>query len=96
MSITYKEYLTKRKPYQELGHILLLEMKHACLFYKPGKGKTYPTIDAIRDINQNMFGDAKVLILSTANAVKNMWYDEIVPQNILPKNTLIMSFTKAI
>ena len=67
MSITYKEYLTKRKPYQELGHILLLEMKHACLFYKPGKGKTYPTIDAIRDINQNMFGDAKVLILSTAS-----------------------------
>lgn len=96
MSVTYYEYCTKRKPYQELGHVLLLEMKHACLFYKPGKGKTYPTIDAIRDIDKNMYGQAKVLILSTANAINNMWYAEIVPQKILPKNTLLLSFTKAI
>ena len=92
----YDEYLTKRKPYQEKGFTFLLERKHACLFYQPGKGKTYPCIDAIRDIDKKMNGQAKVLILSTADAVKNMWLTEIEPQHILPKNTLILSFTSAI
>ena len=46
----YKDYLENKRGYQELGSLLLLERKHACLFYKPGKGKTYPCIDAIRDI----------------------------------------------
>lgn len=92
----YKDYLNNRKPYQEIGHLFLLERKHAYLFYKPGKGKTYPTIDAIRDIDDEMHGQAKVLILSTADAIKNMWEAEIVPQNILPKNTVLMSFNSAI
>jgi SNF2 family DNA or RNA helicase len=92
----YNEYLKCKRPYQEIGHTLLLEQKHACLFYKPGKGKTYPTIDAIRDINDSMNGNAKVLILSTADAIKNMWNAEIVPQNILPKNTVLMTFNSAI
>lgn len=92
----YQEYLTKKKPYQEIGHTFLLERKHAYLFYKPGKGKTYPTIDAIRDIDRDMNYNAKVLILSTADAIKNMWEAEIVPQNILPKNTVLMSFNSAI
>ena len=35
----YSEYLENRKPYQEYGYWFLLERKHACLFYKPGKGK---------------------------------------------------------
>ena len=94
--MTYQEYLKNKRPYQEFGHLFLLEQKHACLFYKPGKGKTYPTIDAIRDINASMNGNAKVLILSTADAIKNMWNAEIVPQNILPKNTVLMSFNSAI
>lgn len=93
---TYSEYLKLKKPYQADGHVLLLERKHACLFYKPGKGKTYPTIDALRDIDAAMQGNAKVLILSTANAVTKMWELEIEPQKILPKHTVIMSFTKAI
>lgn len=92
----YSEYLEKRKPYQEYGYWFLLERKHACLFYKPGKGKTYPCVDAVRDVDKTLKGNARVLILSTADAVKNMWNAEIVPQNILPKNTVIMSFTSAI
>ena len=92
----YNEYLEKRKPYQEYGFLFLLEKKHACLFYKPGKGKTYPSIDAMREVDKIKNGKANVLILSTADAVNNMWNTEIVPQNILPKNTIIMSFNKAI
>ena len=94
--MTYQEYLKCKRPYQESGHMFLLEQKHACLFYKPGKGKTYPTIDAIRDVDASMNGNAKVLILSTADAIKNMWNSEIVPQNILPKNTVLMTFNSAI
>ena len=91
----YEEYLTKRKSYQEAGHLFLLERKHACLFYKPGKGKTYPCIDALRDVAKSK-PTCKVLILSTADAIKNMWNAEIVPQNILPKDTVLMSFNSAI
>ena len=92
----YAEYLTKRRDYQERGHLFLLERKHACLFYKPGKGKTYPCIDALRDVDESKNYRANVLILSTANAIKNMWEAEIVPQNILPRNTVLMSFNSAI
>jgi SNF2 family DNA or RNA helicase len=91
----YVEYLSKRKSYQEAGHIFLLERKHACLFYKPGKGKTFPCIDAVRDVAKSK-KDCKVLVLSTADAIKNMWNAEIVPQNILPNNTVLMSFNSAI
>ena len=92
----YSEYLTKRRDYQERGHLFLLERKHACLYYKPGKGKTYPCIDAMRDVDASKNSKANVLILSTANAIKNMWQAEIVPQNILPKNTVLMSLNSAI
>lgn len=92
----YSEYLTCKKPYQEAGYLFLLERKHACLFYKPGKGKTFPAIDAIRDIDKTKNGKARVLILSTADAIKNMWEAEIAPQNILPTNTVMMSFNSAI
>ena len=92
----YNDYLNNKRPYQEDGVLLLLERKHACLFYKPGKGKTFPTIDAIREIDKSKNGKAKVLILSTADAIKNMWNAEIVPQNVLPADTVTMSFTAAI
>lgn len=88
----YSQYLNGRKQYQEDGVMLLLRKKHACLFYKPGKGKTYPTIEAVREIAMNK----KVLILSTADAIKNMWQMEIVPQNILPKDTTLMTFSSAV
>ena len=77
----YEEYLTKRRPYQEAGMLLLLERKHACLFFVPGKGKTYPCIDAIRDIDKSKNGRANVLVLSTADAIRNMWEVDIVPQS---------------
>ena len=92
----YSDYLENRRDYQEEGHLFLLERKHACLYYKPGKGKTYPCIDALRDVDASMDGKANVLILSTADAIKNMWNAEIVPQNILPKNTVLMTFNSAI
>lgn len=92
----YKDYLENKRPYQEYGSLFLLERKHACLFYKPGLGKSFPCIDAVREIDKSKNGEAKVLILSTADAIKNMWQSEIEPQNILPKNTIMMSFNKAI
>ena len=92
----YSEYLKNKFAYQEIGHLFLLERKHCCLYYKPGKGKTYPTIDALRDVDKNKNGNANVLILSTADAIKNMWNAEIVPQNILPKNTVLLSLNAAI
>lgn len=92
----YDEYLQNRYAYQEMGHLFLLERKHCCLYYKPGKGKTYPTIDALRDVDRQKDYKAKVLILSTADAIKNMWNAEIVPQNILPANTILMSLNAAI
>lgn len=92
----YSEYLKSKYAYQEMGHLFLLERKHCCLYYKPGKGKTYPTIDALRDVDASKNGKANVLILSTADAIKNMWNAEIVPQNILPKNTVLLSLSAAI
>jgi hypothetical protein len=92
----YSEYLNNRRAYQEEGVLLLLERKHACLFYKPGKGKTYPTVEAARAVDDAMNGKAKVLVLSTADAIKNMWLAEIEPQGIMPKDTVYMSFNSAI
>ena len=92
----YNEYQLHKRAYQEFGAIFLLERKHACLYYKPGKGKTYPTIDAMREVDKEKKGNAKVLVLSTADAIKKMWETEILPQNILPKNTILMSFNSAI
>ena len=92
----YNDYLNNKRPYQEAGMLLLLERKHACLFYKPGKGKTYPTVDAAREVDKYMNGKAKVLVLSTADAIKNMWLAEIEPQKIMPVNTVYMSFNSAI
>lgn len=92
----YTEYLQNRRDYQELGYLFLLEKKHCCLYYKPGKGKTYPCVDAIREVDKMKKGNAKVLILSTADAIKNMWNAEIVPQNILPEHTVLMSLNAAI
>lgn len=92
----YVDYLKNRKAYQEDGVLLLLERKHACLFYKPGKGKTYPTVEATRAVDKALDGKAKVLVLSTADAIKNMWLVDIEPQKIMPKETVYMSFNSAI
>lgn len=92
----YKEYLLNKRDYQEYGAEFLVRMKHCCLFYKPGKGKTYPCVDAIREVNKMKNDKAKVLILSTADAIKNMWNAEILPQKILPEYTVTLSLPSAI
>ena len=92
----YNEYVEKRRQYQEMGRDLLLRQKHACLFFSPGKGKTYPTIDALREVDKQKGGNARVLIISSCDAIKKMWEPEIVPQHILPKNTTLITDRKAI
>ena len=92
-TFTYNDYLRNKFQYQEDGENLLLEKKHACLYYEPGKGKTYPAIAALRQVAGD---NDEVLILSTADSIRNMWRVDIVPQNILPKKTRLLSFTQAI
>lgn len=92
----YKDYLTKRRQYQEEGCNLLLEKKHACLFYEPGKGKTYPCIDAVLEVQRQKGKDIQVLIISSCDAIRKMWNVDIVPQKILPKNTYLVTDRTAI
>lgn len=92
----YSEYLTKRRDYQIAGRDLLLFQKHACLFFEPGKGKTYPVIDAIREIDDMLGGKAKVLIISSPDAIRKMWDIDILPQKILPKQTYLVTDRRAI
>ena len=70
----YKDYVNCRKQYQEIGAQLLLEKKHACLFFEPGKGKTYSCIDALTEVNRQKQGKASVLIISSADAIKKMYH----------------------
>lgn len=92
-TFTFEDYQKHKFQYQEDGEILLLERKHACLYYEPGKGKTYPAISALRQVCSE---NDNVLILSTADSIRNMWRIDIIPQNILPKNTILMTFNAAI
>lgn len=92
----YVDYVNHRRQYQELGRDLLLTKKHACLFFEPGKGKTYPCIDAMREIDKQKDGKANVLIISSADAIRRMWNVDIVPQHILPKNTFLVTDRTAI
>jgi len=94
--MTYEQYLNNRHQYQEIGRDLFLEKKHACLFYEPGKGKTYPAIEAMLEVNKQKAGKAKVLIISSADAIKKMWKPEIEPQNILPDETYLVTSMTAI
>lgn len=97
MSITYKEYNEKyRLPEQERDEKLLIEHKHHVLCYEPGKGKSYPVIHCMKTINERLGGKAKVLILSDATCIKDMWRAEIEPQGILPKNTFMVTDRTAI
>lgn len=92
----YNEYVNKRRQYQELGKELLLSKKHACLFFSPGKGKTYPVIDALQEIDKIKNGKTKVLIISSCDAIRKMWQPEIVPQKILPADTYLVTDRTAI
>ena len=92
----YSEYVDKRRQYQEMGRDLLLQKKHACLFFSPGKGKTYPVIDALQELDRRNGGTTKVLIISSPDAIRQMWQTDIVPQKILPKDTFLVTDRTAI
>lgn len=92
----YKDYVNCRRQYQEQGRDLLLSAKHACLFFEPGLGKSFPAIEAMLEVDKQKNGKAKVLIISTCDAIHKMWEPEIVPQKILPKNTYLVTDRTAI
>ena len=97
MSISYREYNEKyRLPEQARDEELIMKHKHHVLCYEPGKGKSYPVIHCIKLINEMKQGRAKVLIMSDATCIKNMWRAEIEPQNILPKETYFVTDRTAI
>ena len=96
-SITYKEYNEKyRLPEQQRDEELIMLHKHHALCYSPGKGKSYPVIHCILQINKLKNNNAKVLIMSDATCIKEMWKAEIEPQNILPKETYFVTDRTAI
>ena len=57
---------------------------------------TYPAIDAMREVDRLKGGKAKVLIISSCDAIRKMWNVEIVPQQILPKDTYLVTDRTAI
>jgi hypothetical protein len=96
-SITYQEYNTKyRIPEQALAEQLLLEHKHFILGFEPGKGKSYPVVHAILEVQRIKQRPINVLIMSDATTIKDMWKVEIMPQKILPKETYFVTDRTAI
>ena len=97
MSITYKDYNERfRLPEQQRDEELIMKHKHHILCYEPGKGKSYPAIHCMLEINKLKKGKAKVLIMSDATCIRDMWKAEIVPQGILPKETYMVTDRTAI
>jgi hypothetical protein len=95
--ITYNEYNEiYRLPEQEFAEQLLLTEKHAVLAFEPGKGKSYPIIHAIREVEKLKGRPIKVLIMSAAVAIKAMWKADIMPQGVLPKQTYFVTSGTAI
>jgi len=96
-SITYYEYNTQyRIPEQELAEQLLLEHKHFVLGFEPGKGKSYPVIHAVLEVQRIKQRSINVLIMSDATTIKDMWKVEIMPQKILPTETYFVTDRTAI
>lgn len=95
--ITYKEYDEKyRLPEQERDERMIMKHKHYVLAYEPGKGKSYPVIHCLIQIDKLKHGEANVLILSDATCIKTMWRKEIESQGILPKHTYLVTDRMAI
>ena len=97
MSITYKEYNEQyRLPEQEQAEKLLLKHKHFVLGWEPGKSKSYPVVHAIIEVQKLKQRPIKVLIMSDATCIKDMWKPEIGKQGILPKETYFVTDRTAI
>lgn len=75
-------------PQQELGVLHLLELKHAVLSFRPGKGKTLPAIYAAKEFCGNT---GRCLIISKKLIIEKMWEVDIVPLKILPPKTTFMN-----
>lgn len=75
-------------PQQELGVLHLLELKHAVLSFRPGKGKTLPAIYAAKEFCSNT---GRCLIISKKLIIEKMWEVDIVPLKILPPKTTFMN-----
>lgn len=96
-SISYIEYNTKyRIPEQALAEQLLLKHKHFVLGFEPGKGKSYPVVHAILEVQKLKQRPINVLIMSDATTIKDMWKVEIMTQRILPKETYFVTDRTAI
>lgn len=96
-SITYAEYNTKyRIPEQALAEQLMLERKHFILGFEPGKGKSYPVVHAILEVQRLKNRPLNVLIMSDSTTIRDMWKVEIMTQHLLPKETYFVTDRTAI
>lgn len=95
--VTYKDYNERlRTPEQEQAEQLILQHKHFILAFEPGKGKSYPVVHAVLEIQRLKQRPVSVLIMSDAAAIKDMWNVEIIPQNIMPRDTYLVTDRTAI
>ena len=95
--ITYKEYNERlRTPEQELAETLLLKHKRFVLGFEPGKGKTYPVIHAMLEVQRMKGRPIQLLVMSDATCIREIWKAEILPQNILPASTYFVTDRTAI
>lgn len=95
--ITYQMYNEQlRIPEQELAEKLLMTHKHFILGFEPGKGKSYPVIHCILEVQRLKNRPINVLIMSDATCIRDMWKSEIMTQNILPKDTYFVTDRTAI
>lgn len=95
--VTYQMYDEQlRIPEQEEAEKLLMRYKHFVLGFEPGKGKSYPVIHCVREVQKVKSYPIKVLIMSDATCIKNMWKVEIMPQHVLPVNTYFVTDRTAI
>jgi len=78
--MTYEEYLENKYEYQQEAVDFLVQAKHGCLFMEPGLAKTYPAIEAAKQVcGKNDF----VLVISSLTSIKDMWIREIDVQKCL-------------
>lgn len=95
--VTYKDYNERlRIPEQELAEQLMLKHKHFILGFEPGKGKSYPVIHSVLEVQRLKKRPISVLIMSDATCIRDMWKVEIMPQNILPADTYFVTDRTAI
>ena len=95
--VTYKMYNEQlRTPEQEYAESLLMKYKHFILGFEPGKGKSYPVIHCILEVQKLKRRPIKVLIMSDATCIKDMWKAEIMIQGVLPKETYFVTDRTAI